>query len=382
MSVLNAEEKSNEAAAGGGGGRGLSKFLPNLGARPEFYLVYLFFYGAPWLFRAPSLFDVAVAAVAITIFIPIYLKTFARSTPDNIPVIALIALIGYAVTPFWGSPGVFHIYAAAQAGYQRPGQRALWLIAILTIVYVSVSYLMGRSLIEIGFVVFMGTIVGVGCIAEAAQLAEVKIAENARALEREEAAIAERARIARDLHDVLGQTLTMVALKADIAGRTLGSDPAQAERELREIRDAARRALSDVRAAVSDMTATSILGEIDRARRFLDSGGVTLTVTGAPPTLNPTADTVLGLVVREAVTNVIRHAGASAVTIRFEQSGGVLKLAIQDDGIGSSDNGWSPGSGLSGLTERVASLDGTATFSRSPGFRVSVDVPLTGIAVS
>ncbi|MEO0319333.1 MAG: histidine kinase [Pseudomonadota bacterium] len=352
---------------------------PNLGSRPEFYLIYLLFYGSPWLFRAPTLIDVAVAVIAIGIFIPIHLKVFEKSSAEYVPLIALTALIGYAVTPFWGSPGVFHIYATTQAGFQRPGQRALWIIAILTIVYVGVTFALDRTLIEIGFVVFMGTITGLSCMAGAAQLAEAQLAENARALEREEAAIAERARIARDVHDVLGQTLTMVALKADIAARTLGTDPAQTTRELQEIRDAARAALSDVRAAVSDMTATTITAEIERARRFLESGGVSLTVTGDPPPLTPTADTVLGLVLREAVTNVIRHAEATGVTLRFEQTGDTFKIAVQDNGAGLSDDGWVPGAGLSGLSARVDSLKGTASFSRSPGFRVTVDVPLAGV---
>ena len=344
-------------------------------SRPEFFLVYLLFYFTPWLFRAPTMADMVVAIVAVLVFLPIHFKMFNKSTADYIPLIGATALIGFAAAPFWGAPGVFHIYATTQAGFQRPSRRALSLIVGLTILYIPVSVLLGRAWIEIAFVVFMGLVTGISCISGADQIATIQLAEETRALEREQAAISERERIARDLHDLLGHTLTMVALKSDIASRVMEDDPARARQEIEEIRDSARTALRDVRAVVADMTVTTITEEVHRAARVLKAANVDLTVRGQAPQVGRSASTMIGLAIREAVTNIVRHAKAGSAHIEFTDAHEQLHMTVRDDGHVQADV--KPGAGLKGLVRRIESLGGCVEFSSQDGFVIKFLIPIS-----
>ncbi|HEX4005680.1 MAG TPA: sensor histidine kinase [Acidobacteriaceae bacterium] len=186
------------------------------------------------------------------------------------------------------------------------------------------------------------------------------------------AKLAERERIARDLHDVLGHTLSVVVLKSELAGKLMDRDPARARREIGEVEHIARKALTDVREAIRGYRAEGLAAEIDHAHRTLDAAGVTLECGDKPPQLPPAAETVLSLIVREAVTNIVRHAQASHCRLEIEASGEGTALVVEDDGRGGIRQ---EGNGLRGMRERVEALGGRFRIESSQGTRLVIQIP-------
>jgi two-component system, NarL family, sensor histidine kinase DesK len=193
------------------------------------------------------------------------------------------------------------------------------------------------------------------------------------------AKVAERERIARDLHDVLGHTLSVVVLKSELAGKLMDRDPERARREIGEVEQIARKALGDVREAISGYRAGGLAVEIERAQKTLDAAGVTLECETQPPQLPPAEETVLSLIVREAVTNIVRHAQASRCVLEIKSGGDGTALVVQDDGRGGIRQ---EGNGLRGMRERAASIGGTLRVDSGHGTRLVIQIPSRTLAES
>lgn len=182
----------------------------------------------------------------------------------------------------------------------------------------------------------------------------------------------ERTRIAGDLHDILGHSLTVVAIKAELAQRLLDTDVERARAELRDLEALARDALSDVRATALGVRGISLPGEIAAAREALHAANVTAELPGAADDVPTRNRELFAWTLREAVTNVVRHAHATRVTVHLTPT----TLEILDNGGGAPTAG--PGQGLAGLRRRAEALGGTFAAGRRadhPGFRVRVEVP-------
>ncbi len=185
----------------------------------------------------------------------------------------------------------------------------------------------------------------------------------------------ERLRIARDLHDVLGHRLAAVALKSDLARRLLPGDPDRAVVEMSEAGQIAREALDEVRATVAGFRESSLSGELATARSLLAAAGIECTVLTPDEPLPVAVADVAGWVVREAVTNVVRHARARHVWISV-LSRDKVSVEVFDDGPGTAEP--TPGNGLTGLSERVAAVGGTLRVgAEEGGFRVSAQFPVS-----
>ncbi len=351
----------------------------SIARRPEFYLLYLLFYFFPWLFDPPGWTDAAIAAMAMAIFVPIYYHAYEQSSRRFIPHMLAMEAIAFAVAPFNGMQGTFHIFACVQAGFQRPASLAYPLLAGLTLAYLAFSLIVPAHWIETGIVTVMGLFVGISCMAGAEQLERTKRREQAHALDRQLAAAGERDRIARDLHDLLGQTLTAVAVKADLATKLLDRDPVAARAQVEDIHRTARMALSDVRAAVSGLTRTTLAAEITAARTLLRAADIEFEVRGQTPTLDdaltmaPSLNTALGLALREGVTNVVRHADARTVGLAMDEDGTMIRFQLRDDGKGGTVR---EGAGLTGLRKRIGAVGGDATVESGDGTALIVRVPL------
>ena len=189
------------------------------------------------------------------------------------------------------------------------------------------------------------------------------------------AAVAERERIARDLHDVLGHTLSVIVLKAELAGRLVERDPQRAAAEIGDVERTARTALAEVREAIGGYRARGLAAEIETARRALDAAGVTLTVENemGDAKLTATTETVLALALREAVTNIVRHAQAKNCRLRFVTENGRQRLFVEDDGEHAVTR---EGNGLRGMRERVEALGGSMRLERERGTRLFIELPL------
>ena len=184
--------------------------------------------------------------------------------------------------------------------------------------------------------------------------------------------VAERERIARDLHDVLGHTLSVVVLKSELAGKVMEQEPERARREIGEVEQIARKALAEVREAISGYRSEGLAAEIARAQKTLDAAGVTLECEAQPPRMQAAEETVLALIVREAVTNIVRHAQASRCRLAIESRGEGTALIVEDDGRGGVRE---EGNGLRGMRERAESLGGRLRIDSGQGTRLLVEIP-------
>lgn len=200
----------------------------------------------------------------------------------------------------------------------------------------------------------------------------------------------ERLRFSRDLHDLLGHSLSVIAVKAEAARRLMTPDPDAAAEHISDVEQIAREALGEVRSVVAGSRSASLGDEVANARRTLEQAGVATSVTLPDRPLPVAVDAVLGWVVREGATNVLRHSVARECVIAVSVVDGRAIVDVSDDGPGravravsSTDAAGStfvPGNGLRGLRERVEAAGGEFAVEVSPWFRVTAVVPLPGEA--
>lgn len=183
----------------------------------------------------------------------------------------------------------------------------------------------------------------------------------------------ERERIAQDLHDVLGSTLSSLALKAELARRVFHTDPARALRETGEVERMARQGLEDMRAAVQGYCAGDIQAELDRVVALLTAAGIRVERRQEPVEMPPASERVLALILREAVTNILRHSQARACRIALYRAASACRLEIADNGRGGEHE---EGVGMRSICARAEALGGTAVWASGVGTQLCVSLPL------
>ncbi len=191
----------------------------------------------------------------------------------------------------------------------------------------------------------------------------------------------ERLRIARDLHDLLGLNLSLIALKSELAGRLVNIAPARAANEIHDVENVARSTLQEVRDAVSSYRQPTLASELHAAQEILTAAGIAYRYEGneqAVDNLPQTIEAVLSWIVREGVTNVIKHSRAHQCLINIGQDSKQIRIEISDDGNGDSSASSSVGNGLRGLAERISVLGGhfEAGPHKGSGFFLSTSIPL------
>lgn len=278
----------------------------------------------------------------------------------------------------WLSPFIFTV---AYIGGRFSITRALLLIAVLVGCIVSAGWLIGFSAVSIGSALFYVVIVGLVVIC----LLRVIIASQELRAAREEiarlAVTAERLRIARDLHDLLGHNLSLIALKSELARRLLAVSPERAATEIGDIEQVARTTLQEVREAVASYRQPALASELEAAQEILAAAGIAYKYEGNEQMLNgisPATEAILSWTVREGVTNVIKHSRAHHCIISLTRDEQTIGVEIADDGRGLSSVSGDAGNGLHGLAERVKTLDGQfeAASRATGGFRLAVALPL------
>jgi two-component system sensor histidine kinase DesK len=231
-------------------------------------------------------------------------------------------------------------------------------------------------------------LIGIGMIAVSRLVVTVRELEAARReiaqLAAAEAIAKERLRFARDLHDLLGHSLSSITLKSELAGRLLPAAPEKAAEEVRDIESVARRSLREVREAVSGYRQPTLDEELYGAREMLAAAGIACHIENDASPLPNAMDAVLAWAVREGVTNVIRHSRADRCEILVAQNGEEVRVEVKDDGRGSPpehEGSYSNGSGLSGLAERIAGSGGhfEAGSLSEGGFRLRVSLPVSSV---
>jgi two-component system sensor histidine kinase DesK len=324
----------------------------------------------------------AVFAIFLAIYAA-YLRSSDKSNRTRYWMIAAIFLLGLLTFPWNGGGSTLFIYAAAFLPFTvKSIPRVLMLFGLESVAILIEGYIFNTRghFFYIGwpnvfFAIFLVLIIGGGNIIFAEQRrADVRLHRAQDEIE-QLAALAERERIARDLHDVLGHTLSVIVLKAELAGRLIERDPQRAAEEIADVEKTARTALSEVREAIGGYRSQGLHAEMELARSTLQAAGVVLSCETPLPHLRAAEETVLCLAVREAVTNIVRHAQATHCRMRFTVSGdGFHSLLITDDGAHPKLH---EGNGLRGMRERVQSLGGRLSITTDPGVTLLIELPQT-----
>ena len=325
--------------------------------------------------RTKWLFNILGAAI----FLLLYFGIFLLERPRLFVHVGGMMLLGVLFLPYNPGGCTFFIFAAAMIPFMVATQaRAIGGLVMIGAIAAIEGLLLRAGAWELfwaaGFPMFIGT--GNIFFAERNRMN----CELRRANEEIEnlAKVAERERIARDLHDVLGHTLSVITLKSELAGKLMDRDPQRAGKEIREVEQISRQALTDVRDAIRGYRSQGLVAELAQAKTTLETAGLTVQCDAATTVNLPAVqESVLSLAVREAVTNVLRHARAHTCRMRLEQQNGNCRLEIHDDGCGASNG---EGNGLRGMRERVEMIGGTLNRRTEAGTTLIITLPLKQVA--
>lgn len=346
----------------------------DVGWVPYLWLIYIAMALAftPWGQQSKTASMVTLACTLV--FLPAYFRGYWVKGRQLLWIIALITLLGVVLAPFNPAAAVFFVYAAAFAPKVNGARTAVKAIAAVGFAIIVESAVLHLTPYFWAFALIFAVMIG----AVNTHFAERSRANHKLLLAQEDvermAKIAERERIGRDLHDVLGHTLSLIVLKSELASKLSDKDPVRAAIEIRDVERIAREALTVVRATVRGYQSRSLQAEAEQAKAALQAAGVEVLCDFPATTIPASHEGVLALALREAVTNIIRHAGAKSCNLRLEQTSNTCCLAIEDDGRGEMEP---EGVGLSGMRQRVEALGGTLRREISSGTRLVITLPVT-----
>jgi two-component system sensor histidine kinase DesK len=323
-----------------------------------------------------------VALVSFTgVYLTLVFRNMGRPFGGRIVagLVVLLGAIAVVLSLTLGSAwiGLF-VYVSVACGATLPQRMAYWAVGLNTLAMLLVGLHVGADDWALVLVVLLLGFAMMGV----KQLVRTTIElRKARATVAQLAANEERLRLARDLHDLLGHSLSLITLKSELAGRMLPDHPDKAAQQVADIEQVSRQALVDVREAVTGYRRPRLSAELAGTQVALTAAGVTADAPDEPDLAGvpEESESALAWALREAVTNVVRHSGATRCTVevvrRQTLDGPVLELSVEDNGSGGSGKG--PGNGLTGLTERLEKAGGTLEAARTKqGFRLVARVPV------
>ncbi|MGC3982364.1 MAG: sensor histidine kinase [Steroidobacteraceae bacterium] len=319
--------------------------------------------------------------LTIPVFLMLYFRHHGLREGTGLRGLLLMASLGYILMPVNPYAIVYLTFAVALAplimnGLLRPILLTLALNAALAF---EILLLDGPY-----FLISLSTLIClVTCLGNAIQIEKYR-KQAALKLSQDEirrlAALVERERIGRDLHDLLGHTLSLIAIKSELAGRLLQRDAEAAAREIHDVTDVARQALKQVRTAVSGIRAAALEVELLSARALLESSGIQLLIQHDERALPPDIETHLAMMLREAVTNIHKHAHATQARVEINFTAEQATLLVADNGRGGLTR---HGNGLRGIEERARAVGGQVQFdSSTAGTTLNIRLPLKAAATA
>ena len=358
----------------------IKNLIKTYGWGPWAYLGFLVFpITSPFLNPLATLWHWLMLAGCIVCFLPLHFWAFKTVGRQRLIAAGGMTLIGAIGLVFGLNSGAstFLIYAAAHvAKVGRP--RLAWALVAGLMLATAAFFLISQVPFPNRWYAFAPAVLFIPIIAATQIFENERARSDARLhLAHEEverlAAIAERERIARDLHDLLGHTLSMITLKSELARKLTKTDPVRAASEMAEVETISRDTLDQVRQAVHGYRAKGMAGEIESARRALKWASVDFEMRADVVDLPPRHETALALALREGVTNIVRHSGATRARAELKRDPHRVTFTLTDDGGG----GGAEGSGLAGIRERVERLDGTFERTYNNGTTLTVRLPRT-----
>ena len=313
-----------------------------------------------------------------TVFLVLYFALFFLQNPYSLANIGGMVLLGVAYQWINAGASTFFIFACAMLPFSVGSQSAAFVgIAAIGAIGGIQGYFLDIGGWRIFWCTLFPMLIGTGNTVFAERTRMNRKLRKANEEIENLAKVAERERIARDLHDVLGHTLSVITLKSELAGKLIDRDPQRAGQEIREVENISRQALSEVRDAIRGYRSKGLVAELAQAKATLETAGVAVQCDAATTLQLPAMqESVLSLAVREGVTNVVRHANARNCRLRIEQQNGQCRLEIADDGQGFVSV---EGNGLRGMRERVEMLGGTMDRRNKSGTTLSIVLPLKEI---
>lgn len=338
------------------------------------WLIYLPTYAIPWIWLPPTALQFLLSAITISVFLLIYLASFRTRQRDIWLAVSAMVAVAFASIPIGGGWTAFAIYPAMQAARIRPRRGAAIAISATILAFLLAGFISGLPLVW-----WLPGLILPALLGGAALSREVFYERTYALLATQEevrrlAGLAERERIARDLHDTIGRTLTVVALKADLIARLAPSTAAETHAEARSIAAEARQGLQQVSAALSGEIGGSLEREIGESLKALATANIEAYERGDPTNVPSDVGALLAMTLREAVTNVIRHANASRCILEVTIESGGVRLTIADDGVGGpiEERG-----GLAGMRQRLFAAGGRMSITEQrPGLLLQAMVPL------
>lgn len=350
------------------------RLLPDspLGWTPYAWLVYLSFYLVSAVFQTRTATEWIIQAGGLAIFLVLYFRAFWLRGDALVATAFAIVGLGVVLIPLNAGASAFFIFGAAFLGdAKRPAVAFRWLAVIVAAVLLEAWLVPLPPYAWIPAAVFSTLIGGTNIHFGEVRRKDQALLEARKAAEHL-AAVAERERIARDLHDLLGHTLSVIVIKSELAAKLADRDPARAAEEIRDVEQISRKALQEVRQAIHGFRGESVEQELATGRAALAAAGVELVTSVPRLDLPSSTERALALAVREALTNVIRHSKATRCEVSTEYREGSISLVVQDNGIGGANT---EGAGLSGMRTRLAEVGGSLHRDGTAGTRLVLTAP-------
>jgi two-component system sensor histidine kinase DesK len=340
---------------------------------PVAYLVFLAFPTIALVSKSRPWYEYLWGSLVLLGFVAVFLQVFwikGERTEDLEKPLRVRSIIGWALSyvgmalmwPLIGSDGLgFLIYGASMAGYQAASWPMFVSVLIAALGFGGDALLEGIPALAVVFNLVFALVAGGGTHLGFLEIVAARRLHKSQEEVARIAKVAERERIARDLHDLLGHTLSVIVLKSELASRLAERDPARAAQEIKDVERIARESLQEVRSAVRGYRSAGLEAELGGVRLACEAAGLKLELYLEPLELEWASEQAFSFVLRESITNVIRYANAKTVWVSLERNGGQARLSVWDDGAGRINEG----NGVRGMRERLEAIGGRLEVSHA-----------------
>lgn len=345
-----------------------------LGVLPYVWLVYLFIFILPAIINPVQDWKLWATLASAIGFLFLYFYTFWQNARITLYCILAILLLGMISATFNPGASVFFVYSAAfcvQLNSKKKAKTMVFLIAFFAALY---SYVMTMPAYFYLPAIVISILIGMVNIYEAELKAKNKQLRVSQDELRKAAATAERERIARDLHDIIGHTFSLITIKAQLAQKLIAKDTEKALKEVQDLEQLSRDAMAEVRGTVTQYQTRDISSEISKAKILMQSAEIDFdcVIDGIPA--SKIINSTVAFVIRELMTNLVKHANADHCELHLQQTDKACHLRISDNGKLKQQD-IQEGNGLRGIRERINALNGHVNFKIEKGFNAIIEVP-------